>query len=615
MIGNHLWQSTLVAAMMAAATLAFRKNRASVRHALWLAASIKFLVPFAALTAFGQLLAVHAPAPVVRREVTIVFETVIHPFTGFDLPPAAHPFISAWDRLAQALPFLAIGIWIAGALAVLAAWWIRWRRIASITRRAVPIAHGPALDTLRRIERQAGLKPIPLVSSDASLEPGVFGMVHPVLLWPRTIADHLDEDQIVTVLTHEVAHVRRRDNLAAAIHMIVEALFWFHPLVWWIGARLTDEREQACDEDVLRFGSEPVVYAETILKSCRIYVESPLPCVAGVTGSDLRKRIERIMRHGAADRLTPSKRIFLAALAIGPVATPILAGAVSAPRLSSDSVLRKLVSYRVRTAGQAPAQFEVASVKPNASTVGKMSIQMQPGGRFVATNVTLKQLIRNAYDVQEFQIAGGPPWMAGDRFDVVAKSESAGRDDPFQLEKGGRWQAMLRALLVERFKLEVHTEAKELPIYALVLAHSDGTLGPQLTRSTRDCATPGSGGSGKPPSPADPPPCGMRFMPGTIQAGGTTVALFANVLSGQSGRVVLDRTGLSGDFDFTLRWTPDQIPQGFDRKASAMGLAPIDADGPSLFTAIREQLGLKLDSQKGPVDILVVDRAERPTEN
>ena len=125
----------------------------------------------------------------------------------------------------------------------------------------------------------------------------MFGILRPVLLWPRDIDMRLDDAQVHAILAHELAHVRRRDNLTAAMHMFVEAVFWFHPLVWWIGARLVDERERACDEEVVRLGNDPHVYAESILKTCQFYVESPLTCVPGVTGSDLKKRIERIMSH------------------------------------------------------------------------------------------------------------------------------------------------------------------------------------------------------------------------------------------------------------------------------------------------------------------------------
>jgi uncharacterized protein (TIGR03435 family) len=274
-----------------------------------------------------------------------------------------------------------------------------------------------------------------------------------------------------------------------------------------------------------------------------------------------------------------------------------------------------------RTAAvQAPAEFEVASVKANTSGDGKVLIQPQPGGRFTATNVTLRQLIQTAYQLQDFQIAGGPNWLGRDRFDIVAKADAAGASDPFQAAPGGgpsRGQLMLRALLAERFALETHTEAKEQQIYALVPVRTDGALGPQLKRPSDDCAAPAVTGDDRGAAAAKPggATCAMRTFPGTIMAGGATLTELANGLSTLVGHVVLDRTGLAGAFAFTLRWTPDQIPEGFDRKARALGLPPVDTEGPALFTAVREQLGLKLDSQKGPVDTLVIDRAERPKEN
>ena len=293
------------------------------------------------------------------------------------------------------------------------------------------------------------------------------------------------------------------------------------------------------------------------------------------------------MKHDTTKQLTAGKKTLLVTLAIGALAA-------------------------------APQQFEVASVKVNTSPIAKTAIQTQPGGRFTATSVTLRQLIRTAYDLQEYQIASGPGWLATDRFDIVAKADGAGQGDPFQAEKDGgpsRGQLMLRTLLAERFKLVVHTEARELPIYALMPARSDGRFGPQMQRSPRDCDAPNADKAGDASPPGAPPPCGMRAFPGTILAGGATLAELAKALSTLAGRVVLDRTGLADRFAFTLRWTPDQIPPGFERKASAIGLPPIDTDGTSIFTAVREQLGLKLESQKGPVDVLVIDRAEHPIGN
>src|SRR5262245_27616795 len=240
---------------------------------------------------------------------------------------------------------------------------------------------------------------------------------------------------------------------------------------------------------------------------------------------------------------------------------------------------------------------------------------MQPGGRFTATNVPLRQLITLAYQVQAFQIEGGPTWLTSDKFNIVAKAD---RDFPPQQPGGppGPLQQMMQALLEERFKLAVHRETKERAVYALIMARNDGKLGPQLRQSTTDCAAfVGARGRGGPPTPLQPgerPQCGMRMGRGELSAGSVPLSQIATVFSGFLRRVVLDRTGLTGSFDVDLTCTPDQIPQG-PPPPGAPELPPIDPNGPSIFTAVQEQLGLKLDAERGPVDVLVVDTVEPPT--
>ena len=268
----------------------------------------------------------------------------------------------------------------------------------------------------------------------------------------------------------------------------------------------------------------------------------------------------------------------------------------------------------------APA-FEVASIKPNNAGDNRVMMQNQPG-RFIATNVTLRLLIRNAYQLQDFQITGGPSWLNADHFDIVAKIPEGVRDGPPGPPGSGPGplQLMIRSLLAERFKLVVHNETKDSPIYALIVARSDGRLGPELKKSVTDCEAMFAAGRGRgrgpmpppgPPQPGDRMPCGIRIGPGNMAVGGSTLAQFANSLGMFAGRVVQDRTGLTGAYDFNLTWTPDQMPQ---RPPGAPDL-PVDPNGPSLFTAVQEQLGLKLDSQRGPVQLLVIDRAEKPVEN
>jgi uncharacterized protein (TIGR03435 family) len=266
----------------------------------------------------------------------------------------------------------------------------------------------------------------------------------------------------------------------------------------------------------------------------------------------------------------------------------VLAFVVSSPRPLSGQ------------ANQAPT-FEVVSVKPSNAVDDRTASFVQPGGRYTATNVTLRMLVKTAYGVHDDQVVGGPDWIGRERFDISAKAEVA-----YASATAFRDQArlMLRQALADRFKLVLRSERREIPVYALVLARGDGGLGPQLSRSDiSECAGPPKAVPTAPGAfePNLPAPCGAGFSrPAHVGARGVEFSTLVTSVSTWADRVVVDRTGLTGTFDWDLQWTMEPLSPN------------TAAAGVSLFTALREQLGLRLESQRAMVDVLVVDRVERP---
>jgi uncharacterized protein (TIGR03435 family) len=219
--------------------------------------------------------------------------------------------------------------------------------------------------------------------------------------------------------------------------------------------------------------------------------------------------------------------------------------------------------------------------------------------------MVLSSMIGVAYDVQDDQVIG-PDWIRTSRFDVLAKTPN---NLPVALDGPDSIRPMVRALLEERFKLAAHHETRPLPRYALVMARWDGRLGPQLRRPTVDCEAPTV-----PPQQEARPTCGARMMPGNVVARSVPVSQLAPMLLPWVQRAVVDRTGLTGRFDIDLSWTPDQPPQGTS-PLGAPAAAPTDPNGPSIFTALQKQLGLKLVSMDVPLDLVVIDHVEQLIEN
>lgn len=266
--------------------------------------------------------------------------------------------------------------------------------------------------------------------------------------------------------------------------------------------------------------------------------------------------------------------------------------------------------------GQSPT-FEVASIKPNRTTGGGFTnFAVRPGGRFIATNTSLRDLIAYAYQLFSFQLEGAPSWADTDRYDINAKSDDELRAPDANITNDDTPPVllMIRALLAERFKLTVRTEMREMSRYALVLVRP-GRLGPRLTASTVDCVAIRAERSrsiraaGAVPLPPPPPaagnvlPCSAGSASGYHAGNGMVLSSLVRSLSRVVDRTVVDETGLTGPFDWSLEYQPEGGRDG----TAALG------DKPSLIAALQEQLGLKLESRRGPVQMVIIERVERPT--
>jgi uncharacterized protein (TIGR03435 family) len=597
---NHLWQSTAFAAVVSLLALAFRRNRARLRYGLWLAASVKFLVPFAALATVGSLVQwQQPPAPIRAIVASPAARDLNAPFAAMTLDPTM--------ALAAPAPFqwiapVLVGVWLCGFAAITRRRVQQWREIRAAVRASTFWATG----TSRLLGSCGHAVPggIEIRTARTVLAPAVVGIRRPVILLPEGLDAHLTAAQLDAVLAHEVCHLGRRDNLTAALHMLVEAIFWFHPVVWWIGARLVVTREQACDEHVIAETAEPIAYAEGIVGVCRRYVETPLMSVAGVGGADVKARVDAILANRIGRRLTLPKRLVLAMVAALSLTVPIVTGAIEAAAFAAGQLSNPLIGPAI----DPESRFEVVSIRlSDASAEPRLS--MTPG-RLDIAGAPVRMVVATVFPIG--RMFGWPDGLDAERYTISAKMPDGARQ--------GAMQVAIRNLLKDRFKLVTHQETRELPIYNLVLARSDGRLGPALEESSAECqaALKEYFDGFRRGAPAQAPPAAVArcisSQPGIGRIGlrGQSLGSFANMVANLVDRQVVDRTGLTGFYDLTLTWMPEPAIG-----TSALGLPlvprpPADPDAPDIFTALQEQLGLKLESGRGPVEVIVIDRLEKP---
>ena len=484
-----------------------------------------------------------------------------------------------------------VAIWLGGAMAS----WVRmlggWILAERLRSRLVRPASGEWQQALDRLKTRLRVsRPVQLLVSSLVQAPVVVGWLRPAVLVPVGALAGLPADQVEALLLHELAHIHRHDYLVNLLQGVVEAILFYHPAVWWISGHIRGERELCCDDMAVAASGDVLTYARALAG-----LESARPAHAGMvmaaSGGSLVNRIARL-----AGRPRPAPRTFSGS------ATIVAAMIIAATTLALFGQ-------------QAPRPtFEVASVKP-ALPEGLMVVRPLPGR--LTANATLQMLMQNAYAVQAFQIEGGPGWINSDRFEIEAKADGNATRDQMLL--------MLQSLLEERYQLTFHREMRELPVYALVAAKG----GLKLTSPQEGACvepTPGTppdwaGGIMAPPQAGRPPltRCGavrVILEPGgaRTQGGKVPMAEFARTLSMVTGRTVIDRTGFGGLFDVQMTFLPDDSTPAMPPPPPDVAAA-LESKTPSILSALQEQLGLKLESTRGPVEVIVIDHAERPSGN
>jgi uncharacterized protein (TIGR03435 family) len=568
---HFLWQGSLLGSLLWIVRRITRPSAARVRYA---AASLIMLMMPAVLIVTVQW--------DIRREPTSIASTarprpaapVAIPREGvvYD-PPAVTPVagIAGWF----------VCIWVSGVVLLSARSAGGWLRAQQLKHFSSP-ASSELEAMMRRLKRMLRVSaPVRVCTSALTQVPTVIGWIRPYILLPLTALTSLNESQIEAILAHELAHIRRYDYALNLLQTAIETMLFYHPAVWWVGKQMRVERENCCDDIAVAVCGSAFAYAQALAELEGVRSEDHRLAIAA-TGGDLLARIRRVL--GQHDPSSPSLGIVAAAaLALVITLTPTLVSLRAAPQ-------------------EPPPAFEVASVKRDISGQPGPVYNMFPP-QFRVERATLKSLIQMAYRVHDFQVLGGPGWSNSDRYNIEAKIPG----NPVLNERYRTLQLRrLQTLLQDRFKLALHREMKELPIYELTVAKGGAKLDPPncIQRNPGDPIAPGKTMTDY---------CGWGgWYPGRYEATTANMTDLAGGLSDLLERIVVDKTGITGMFHLHLTFTPDDSTI---RLPDIPGAPPPPVDGPNIFTALQEQLGLKLEAAKGPVEVLVIDSVERPSEN
>jgi uncharacterized protein (TIGR03435 family) len=472
-------------------------------------------------------------------------------------------------------------------------------QVGRVRRTALPWIDGQRL--VDALAAEAGRRRrVDVLLHESIAAPATCGIVRHTILFPVDVRSWSEAD-VLRAAVHEVEHVRRADCLVHLLARLVCAAYWFHPLVWIAWRRMSLEAERACDDAVLR-RAEATGYADQLVTLAgRLSRHARQPLLAMANRSDLVRRVAAVLdpRQARGDAGAPvAAAVALAACALVSTISPLTAVTATAARSAANT--------QAGAADTAP-RFEVATVRINRSGDLRARHSAIPAaGQLTITNVTVRELIEDAYDVQPMMIVNMSDWARSQRVDVVAKAAA-----PAPV---AALQRMLQPLLAEHFKLSVRRESREMDALALSVAN-EGRRGPGLQKTSEACddAVGTSSGFARAAESADQrTPCGI--LPGgagRIVARGLDMPGLADLLAPSQRRPVLDRTGLAGRFDVDLTYTPDAFSAAaLAQRAGATLPSGVDPNGPPLATALREQLGLTLEPVRATVEVLVIERGE-----
>jgi len=603
-----------------------RRREAALQHAVWTAVVCGML----ALFAFGEVL----PRLPLRIPTSNADAIPTSTSTVEDQPPltdASQVSVSVPEPPHHPIDWRVVALYAYGAIA-----------LAFLSRLVA------GLFLVRRLFATARSVSRGVFESEVVTVPVTVGWLRPRIVLPLEWREW-DREKLDAVLTHESTHVRRRDGLAAALAHVNRCIFWFHPLAWALERKLALLAEQACDESSVATLGDLDRYANLLLEMATA-VDGTQGRLRGhaltmAAGSHVRQRIDSLLREGRSfsrgltwtgwisvmlcgipillfagavepDRQPPLLRLEMPHLSwpVPPIPELRLARNRSAPPASATAAQ----TPRVQAPIPPSPKFEVASIKPNPGCVQPRPGPM-PRGRLTLPCLTVRNMIQVSYGTNgavrnpRIQIVDGPPWYASDKYDLVAKAE----DGNASLEQ--MFGPMLRSLLEDRFGLKTHRENRDMPVYTLTVAKN----GPKIQPTKEGSCDPAFDMSryGLPPEPGQTviPPCGRggnRVNGSTriIDGWGANIADFMHAsIFMYLDRPVIDKTGLTGMFDYHLEFSIDTVQPGAACSTDCPGSA--DPSGPSIFTAFQDQLGLKLTADTGPVEVLVIDHIERPSDN